>query len=252
LPTLTFKSVSLCYNSEKGETGALQGVDFEVESGAFVAIVGPSGCGKSTLLSLAAGLLHPDEGSVLLDGTPVTRPTSRIGYMLQRDHLFDWLTIEQNAMLGLRVRAMQSAHTAQRVRALLDQCGLSDFMHAYPRQLSGGMRQRAALVRTLAPDPAVLLLDEPFSALDYQTRLSVAGDVYRIIKRHHKTALLVTHDISEAVSMADQVVVLSKRPGHVQRIVPIKLTGEPLTRRMQPGFGDYFNLLWKELEHDVV
>lgn len=249
MPTLTFDSVSLRYNSEKGETGALQGVDLRIDSGAFVALVGPSGCGKSTLLSLAAGLLTPDEGTVCLDGMPVAQQQTRIGYMLQRDHLFDWLTIEQNAMIGLRVRGEETPENRKRVQDLLKQCGLKDFTQAYPRQLSGGMRQRAALVRTLAPDPAVLLLDEPFSALDYQTRLAVAEDVYLAIKRHNKTALLVTHDINEAVSMADRIAVLSKRPGHVKKVVEIGLSGSPMQRRMQTGFVDYFNLLWKELEH---
>lgn len=250
MPALSFEGVCLRYNSEKGETDALHGVDFQVRSGSFTAILGPSGCGKSTLLSLAAGLMQPDEGKIYLDAREVAAPTDRIGYMFQRDHLFDWLTIEQNALLGLRVRGAQSPLAVQRVRTLLAQCGLSEFARAYPRQLSGGMRQRAALVRTLALDPDVLLLDEPFSALDYQTRLRVAGDVYRIIKQHEKTALLVTHDISEAISMADRIIVLSARPAHVQCEITVDLEGEPYQRRLQSGFADYFDLLWKELRSD--
>lgn len=250
MPALSFEGVCLRYNSEQGEIDALRGVDFQVRSGSFTAILGPSGCGKSTLLSLAAGLMRPDEGKIYLDAHEIAAPTDRIGYMFQRDHLFDWLTIEQNALLGLRVRGAQTPLADKRVRTLLAQCGLSEFAHAYPRQLSGGMRQRAALVRTLALEPDVLLLDEPFSALDYQTRLRVAGDVYRIIKQHEKTALLVTHDISEAISMADRIVVLSARPAHVQCEVMVALEGEPYQRRLKSGFADYFDLLWKELRSD--
>lgn len=232
-------------------------IQYEFPDGA-TAVIGPSGSGKSMLLRSIAGIITPDSGSIysaqnawLDTGKRINLPPQKrhAGYLFQQYALFENKTVSGNIMAGMRGDKQTRQKQCQQ---LLDRFHLTEQAKLRPAQLSGGQRQRTALARMLGAKPEVLLLDEPFSALDYQTRLSVAGDVYRIIKRHHKTALLVTHDISEAVSMADQVVVLSKRPGHVQRIVPIKLTGEPLTRRMQPGFGDYFNLLWKELEHDVV
>lgn len=251
MPNLAFENVSMRYHTPEGETFALEDFSHVFEQGTFTAVIGPSGCGKSTLLSLAAGLLKPDSGRVLFDGREISGTTPDIGYMLQKDHLFSWLTIEKNAQVGLKVKKMLNEETRARVRELLSSCGLTEFAGSYPHQLSGGMRQRAALVRTLALDPSVLLLDEPFSALDYQTRLAVAQDVYRIIKQTHKTSILVTHDIIEAVSMADRIIVLTKRPGRIKAIHDIHLAGTPIQRRSGGEINEYFDIIWKELDVHV-
>ena len=190
---------------------------FSLEQGTFTAVVGPSGCGKSTILNLISGLIRPESGRVFIEGKSLSQSELNIGYMLQKDHLFEWRTVESNVLLGLEIQHKADAKNRARVDRLLKAYGLSPFKHSRPSQLSGGMRQRAALIRTLALDPALLLLDEPFSALDYQTRLSVSDDIWQIIRREKKTALLVTHDISEAVSMADQVIVLTRRPARIRR-----------------------------------
>lgn len=250
MPVLDYKNISMRYHTLDGETLAIDGFSHSFEKGEFTAIVGPSGCGKSTILSLAAGLIFPDSGQVLLNGEEVKGPSAKVGYMLQSDHLFPWLTIEKNACVGLKVRHLLNPDTLKNVRDLLESCGLADFMDKYPYQLSGGMRQRAALVRTLALDPDILLLDEPFSALDYQTRLNVSQDVHRIIREKGKTAVLVTHDITEAISMADRVIVLSKRPARVLFVHDIELTGSPMERRMSGLINRYFDMLWRELNMD--
>ncbi|NBK93175.1 ATP-binding cassette domain-containing protein [bacterium 1XD21-13] len=206
--------------------------------------------GKSTLLSLICGLLEPEEGTISFLGRPLREAGANIGYMLQKDHLFEWRTVYSNVTLGLEIQKKLTPEHVSSVNHMLDAYGLSAFKDARPSQLSGGMRQRAALIRTLALEPDLLLLDEPFSALDYQTRLSVCDDIAGIIKKEEKTAILVTHDLSEAISMADQVLVLSKRPGHVQRLVPVVFHMEnrtPMGSRNAPEFKDYFNLIWKEL-----
>ena len=192
---IAIRQASMTYQSPDGEVEALRDVSFDVADGEFVSIVGPSGCGKSTLLSLIAGLERPSAGEVLLDGEPVTAPSAKIGFMPQRDQLFAWRTIWSNVTLGLQVRRENTPERQARVRELLEQYDLADFAQNLPSQLSGGMRQRCALIRTLATEPAILLLDEPFSALDYQTRLAVSADISRIIRQEHKTAVLVTHDI---------------------------------------------------------
>ena len=238
------------YHALSGETDVLENFSLTVEPGDFIALLGPSGCGKSTLLSLAAGLLKPDRGRVLLRGEPIQAPPVHMGYMLQRDHLFPWLTVRQNALLGLQVRGNLTEAAQRRVDALLKSCGLWDFADAFPKQLSGGMRQRAALVRTLAVDPEFLLLDEPFSALDAQTRIYLADEVKGILG-HDRAALLVSHDISECISMADKVVVLSRRPARIQQVHAIDLEGGPMQRRSDPRFREYFDLLWKELDVHV-
>ena len=220
------------------------------KKGEFAAIVGPSGCGKSTLLSLICGLLPCTEGQIKINGKPLKESTTNVGYMLQHDELFEWRTIYNNVILGLEVQHALTARTKQRAHELLDIYGLGDFKNARPSELSGGMRQRAALIRTLVLEPELLLLDEPFSALDYQTRLQVGDDIGQIIRNAHKTALLVTHDLSEAVSLADRVIILTKRPASVARIVPITFSLEddtPMHRRDAPEFKTYFNLIWKEL-----
>ena len=250
IPKLEVKDLSYSYHSMDGETKALSNISFSVSAGEFLAVVGPSGCGKSTLLSLICGLLKASEGSVLIDGKPMETGDSRIGYMLQKDHLFEWRTIFSNACLGLEIQRNLDEEGRERVRRLLETYGLEDFADARPSELSGGMRQRAALIRTLALEPDILLLDEPFSALDYQTRLAVCDDISTIIREQKKTAILVTHDLSEAVSVADRILILTKRPGRVKDTITIKFpdnAGSPLLRRNCPEFSSYFNDVWKVL-----
>lgn len=238
---LRFENVSMHYHSKQGETIAAENLTFSVEEGEFVAIIGPSGCGKTTLLSLAAGLLSPTSGEVKTNGCS-------FGYMLQKDELFPWRTIEKNIFLPLEIKRTNTEEHRTRALALAEKYGLKQFLKSYPSSLSGGMRQRAALIRTLAVDPNVLLLDEPFSALDYQTRLSVCDDVYKIIRTEKKTALLITHDISEAISVADRILVLSHRPAHVTASHALSFPeSEPLKRRENKDFSKWFEILWKEL-----
>jgi len=229
------------YHDLSGEVSVLEDFNLTVQRGEFIALLGPSGCGKTTVLSLAAGLLRPDKGQVLLQGTPILSPPKSMGYMLQRDQLFPWLNVLKNACLGLAVRGELNE---------VKSCGLADFSDAFPQQLSGGMRQRAALVRTLAMDPDFLLLDEPFSALDAQTRIFLADEVKAMLGKQ-RAALLVSHDISECISMADRVVVLSRRPARIKQVHEIRLAGTPMQRRNDPAFREYFDLLWKELDVHV-
>lgn len=191
--------VDLIYQSLEGETPALKNINLNALEGEFIGIVGPSGCGKTTILSLIAGLMNPTAGKILIEGKEVDGPSPKVGYMLQQDHLFEWRTILQNVMLGLEIQNKASKEAEQKVHELLNTYGLGEFKNHYPQQLSGGMRQRVALIRTLAINPKILLLDEPFSALDYQTRLALSDEVANIIRKEKKTALLVTHDISEAM-----------------------------------------------------
>lgn len=238
------------YQTPEGEIGALEDITFSIEEGEFISIVGPSGCGKTTLLNIIAGLETPSGGMVRVDGTAIHGPNARIGYMPQKDQLFPWRTIWDNVTLGLEIQGKKDAEHRARVQELLMRYGLRQFAGCVPSQLSGGMRQRCALIRTLATSPRILLLDEPFSALDYQTRLSVAEDIHGIIKKEGKTAVLVTHDIAEAVSMSDRVAVLSARPGRLKRLIdqPEMRGLTPMERRDHPQFQRYFNLLWKEID----
>ena len=247
---LELKNVSLTYHSKGGETLALNNLNLDVGKGEFVSIVGPSGCGKTTILSLVAGLIKPTSGTITLGGNQVSKPSSQVGYMFQRDNLFEWLTIYKNAMLGQNIMHIKTAQSKQYVAELLKKYGLADFAKSYPSQLSGGMRQRAALIRTLATKPDLLLLDEPFSALDYQTRLSVQDDIASIIKSEQKTAVLVTHDISEAIAMSDRIFVLSPRPAMVKKIFELEFDPAltPFERRGEPIFNQYFNSVWQELQ----
>lgn len=247
-PLLEFKDVSLTYHTKTGETLAAEHMSFSVSEGEFVAVIGPSGCGKTTVLSLAAGLLKPSSGEVLVYGKPPARGAEYLGYMLQKDELFPWRSVESNIVLPLEIKRMNTPERRKRALALAEKYGLGGFLKHLPDQLSGGMRQRAALIRTLAADPELLLLDEPFSALDYQTRLSVCDDVYNIIRSEKKTAILVTHDISEAISVADRILVLSARPARV--VAAHKLgfgSTVPLKRRESPQFSGWFETLWREL-----
>lgn len=254
-PLLECRNVSFSYHSLTGETSALRDISFQVRDGEFAAIVGPSGCGKSTLLSLMCKLLEPESGSIFINGRPLgTHEEFHIGYMPQQDQLFEWRNIFGNVTLGLEIRHELTRENQEYAKKLMKEYGLWEFRHGKPSQLSGGMRQRAALIRTLVLKPSLLLLDEPFSALDYQTRLTVGEDIYRIIKKEHKTAVLVTHDLAEAVSMADRVIVLSGRPASVLAEIPIELEipdRTPMKSRNAAGFKEYFNLIWKELnEHE--
>ncbi len=253
-PLLELKDVCFSYHTPQGETVALSHISFSVAQGEFLAIVGPSGCGKSTILNLICGLLSPEKGEILFHGEASGGRTANIGYMLQKDHLLEWRTIWQNVILGLQIQRLLAPDRLQLVREMLKTYGLEKFRDAYPSQLSGGMRQRAALIRTLALQPDLLLLDEPFSALDYQTRLNVGDDIGKIIRRESKTAVLVTHDISEAVSMADKVLILTRRPATVKSLIPIQLgltEPSPLAARNAAEFKMYFNLIWKELNDHV-
>jgi NitT/TauT family transport system ATP-binding protein len=248
------EALSYTYLTRTGETLALKDLNLTLRDGEFCSIVGPSGCGKSTLLGIISGLLQPTEGQIFLDGAPVHGTDERVGILLQKDHLFEWRTVLQNAELGLEILGKKTAEARRHAHKLLETYGLAGFEKAYPYQLSGGMRQRVALIRTLATDPDILLLDEPFSALDYQTKLILERDVHRIIRENRKTALLVTHDIEEAVSMSDRVIVLSGRPAQVKNVYDIDLTvvGErnPMTSRDAPEFRTYCKSIWEDLDID--
>ena len=248
---LKLENLSFSYHTLNGETKALQDLSFSVKRGEFLAIVGPSGCGKSTILSLIAGLLEPERGGITFYGTEGKKPG--IGYMLQRDHLFEWRTVWQNVTLGLEIQHKMTPESLERVKKMLDDYGLSGFASKKPSELSGGMKQRAALIRTMALEPEILLLDEPFSALDYQTRLTVSADIARIIRNAGKTAVLITHDLSEAISLSDRVIVLSERPATVKGEFPIRLTlpdDSLLAARKAPEYSKYFNQIWEELSDE--
>ncbi len=239
---LKVKNISKIYQAENGEVEAVRDVSFSVEEGEFVSLIGPSGCGKSTVLSIIAGLEEKTSGNIEIDG--------QIGYMLQKDSLLEWLTIYKNVLFGLEIKNIKTTENVKYVENLLKKYNLYEFKDKYPNQLSGGMRQRTALIRTLAIKPKILLLDEAFSALDYQTRIMVTKDIYDILKNEHITALIVTHDISEAISMSDRVIVLSNRPAVVKEIHTIDFEMEdrtPLNCRESPKFSKYFDTIWKGL-----
>lgn len=248
---LKIQNLKLIYHSKQGENEALKDISFNVNEGELVSIVGPSGCGKTTILSLIAGLIEASDGKILIEDQVFEGINKQVGYMFQKDNLFDWRTIWQNVCIGLEINKSNTQENQQRVESLLDKYGLSDFKNSRPRQLSGGMRQRVALIRTLALNPKLLLLDEPFSALDYQTRLLVGEDVWNIIRQEHQTAVLVTHDISEAISLSDRVIVLTERSATIKQIVDIPFKNEsPLKRRENKHFSEVFDKVWKELVTD--
>ena len=250
---LELKNISYSYHSLNGETRALKDISFGVREGEFIAIVGPSGCGKSTLLSIIAGLLPPESGTILFNNPDGSLQYPKVGYMLQRDHLFEWRTVYRNVTLGLELHHMLTPNRLQKVDRLLTEYGLDKFRDKRPSELSGGMKQRAALIRTLALEPQLLLLDEPFSALDYQTRLMVSADICRLIRAAGKTMIIITHDLSEAISLADRIIVLSGRPATVKKEVSVKLTLQedtPLAARNAPEFQQYFNRLWEDMTHE--
>lgn len=235
------------YQSKNSETVAIEDFSFDLNNGEFVAIVGPSGCGKTTILSILAGLLNKTDGNIVM------QENLKIGYMLQQDALFNWRTILSNCLLGLEINNCLNEKNIENVKNLLNTYGLNDFINSYPNSLSGGMRQRVALIRTLATNPDILLLDEPFSALDYQTRLAVADDVYKIIKSEKKSAIMVTHDLAEAISMADRVIVLTKRPARIKNIYNIEFEERlsPLEIRKTNKFFEYYDLIWKDIDKNV-
>lgn len=250
---LEVKNISKIYQGKESEILALDNINFDIEEGEFVSIIGPSGCGKSTLLSVVAGLEKKTSGEIYIENEKVDGISEKIGYMLQRDCLLEWKTILENTLFGLQIKNQLDKTTRAYAESLLKKYDLYEFKDKIPSELSGGMRQRVALIRTLATNPKILLLDEAFSALDYQTRIMVTHDIYDILRKENITALMVTHDISEAISMSDRVIVLTKRPGTIKNIHEIKFNLEnrnPINCREQTEFTGYFNTLWKELGVD--
>lgn len=236
---LEMKNVSKTFYTEIGALDVLENITFNLNEGEIIAIVGPSGSGKSTLLNIISKLIEPTEGEIYVDG--------EIGYMFQRDHLFNWRTVWKNIMLVLEIKKEKNQENIDKTKELLTKYGLIDFINSYPQELSGGMRQRIALIRTLATNPQVLLLDEPFSALDYQTRINVSEDIFKMIKDSNVSAILVTHDISEAIAMADRVIVLSHRPAKLKKIIDIKTDSPdntPFNKRLSSEFRKYFDEIW--------
>lgn len=244
---LEIKNLRKKYQTKKEEVIAVDDFSYEINQGEFIAIVGPSGCGKSTILSILAGLIKDYEGDITY------HQNCKIGYMLQEDSLFNFRTILKNCLLGLEIQKELTKENEQYVLSLLKKYGLYDFINSYPESLSGGMRQRVALIRTLATKPDILLLDEPFSALDYQTRLLVSDDVYKILKEENKTTIIVTHDLAEAISICDKIIVLSRRPGTIKNIYTVELDkkGTPIENRNDPRFRYYYDLIWKDIDHNV-
>lgn len=245
---LKINNLSKTYHEKDGEITAIENLNLEIYENEFIAIVGPSGCGKSSLLSVLTGIEKKSSGDIIFDNQKC-----RIGYMLQNDSLLPWRTVLDNCLLGLEINKNLNKDTKNKVINLLKKYGLSDFINKYPNSLSGGMRQRVALIRTLALDPDILLLDEPFNALDYQTRLALSDDVYQIIKNENKTVIMVTHDLAEAISMADRIVVLSKRPSVIKNIYEINLSDKstPINNRKCKEFAHYYDLIWRDIDYHV-
>lgn len=244
---LKIKNLKKIYHTKKEEILAVEDFSYNLKEGEFISIVGPSGCGKSTILSILCGLLSKSEGTIEVDNG------INIGYMLQNDSLLEFRTILKNCLLGLEIKGQLTQETKNYVIQLLETYGLKDFINHYPDSLSGGMRQRVALIRTLATNPDILLLDEPFSALDYQTRLAVSDDVYNILKKEKKSAIMVTHDLAEAISMSDRVIVLTGRPSKIKTIYDIKLTNKstPIKNRKAKEFSYYYDMIWKDIDFHV-
>ena len=244
---LEVKNLIKNYYTKTGEIKALDNINFNVYEKEFLCIIGPSGCGKSTLLNILANIEKKTSGKIIIN-----KKNLKIGYMLQEDCLLPWLTILDNATLGLELKHLKTKENIQYTKELLSKYGLKDFIYKYPNELSGGMKQRVALIRTLAIKPDILLLDEPFSALDYISRLEVSNDVYNIIKKEQKTVIMITHDIAEAISLANRIIVLSKRPAHVKSIYKINLKdNNPISKRKNIQFNTYYEILWKDLDKNV-
>lgn len=242
---LEINNISKTFNTLNVEINAIKSISFDVNNEQFIAIVGSSGCGKSTLLNIISGLLEKTNGTIkFYKENPI------IGYMLQEDALLPYLNILDNATLGLSLKKIKTKENIEYTKKLLETYGLKDFIYKYPKELSGGMKQRVALIRTLAIKPDILLLDEPFSALDYQSRLSVSEDVYNIIKKEKKTVIMITHDIAEAISLSDKIIVLSKRPSIVKKIYDIEMENKstPINNRKCKEFSDYYDKIWRDLD----
>lgn len=247
---LELNNISYSYHNLYGETPALSNISFGIREGEFIAIVGPSGCGKSTLLALIAGLLKPEGGTIIVNNPDGSLHYPKVGIMLQRDHLFEWRSVYQNVILGLEINRQETPQKLAYVNKLLKDYDLDKFKDKRPSELSGGMKQRAALIRTLALGPEILLLDEPFSALDYQTRLMVSSDICSLIRQTKKTVIIITHDLAEAISLSDRVIVLSRRPASVKAEIPISLTKTDdslLAARHAPEFQEQFSKIWEVL-----
>ena len=242
---LKIEPVKRFYHDKNGEIEAIKDIDLDIYDKEFLSIVGPSGCGKSSLLSILSSLEKATSGNIKFKHNNI-----RIGYMLQNDSLFPWRTILDNCLIGLEITHELNDDNKNKVIQLLNTYGLGDFIYKYPNSLSGGMRQRVALIRTLATDPDILLLDEPFSALDYQTRLALSDDVYQIIKNEGKTVIMVTHDLAEAISLSDRIVVLTKRPAEIKNIYTIHLSNKstPINNRKAKEFSTYYDMIWRDLD----
>ena len=248
---LEIKNININYHNKDWVKEALKNINFTVEREEFISIIGPSGCGKSTLLNIISGLLTPSSGEVIYNDPEVKNNLDKMGYMFQKDFLFPWLTVKENVMLGLKLKKVYTKENIEFAHKLLKNYGLEKFQNHKPTELSGGMRQRVALIRTLVLKPEVLLLDEPFSALDYQSRLNVTDDVYEIIKREKKTAIMVTHDLGEAITMSNRVIILSSRPATIKKDVKIVFERDelkPFDKREEKEYNKYFKELWGELE----
>lgn len=245
---LTIKNLSKTYYTKQKEILAIEDFSLDIPENSIIAIVGPSGCGKSTLLNMIGSLENKTAGDIIFKENK-----NKIGYMFQTDCLFPWLTILDNCLIGLKIKKELTEDKKAYVIDLLKSYGLGDFIYSYPNNLSGGMRQRVALVRTLATNPDILLLDEPFSALDFETRLIVSDDVYKIIKKERKTTIIITHDIEEAIAFADKVVVLSKRPAQIKKIFDIQLTdaSTPIYNRECKEFRKYYKQIWQVFDHEI-
>ena len=244
---LEIKNLRKIYHTKKREILAVDNFSFDLNSGDFITIVGPSGCGKSTILKMLCNLENKSSGNILL------KEGKNIGYMPQGDSLFEWRTVLKNCLLGLEINNNLTKENINYVKHLLKTYGLGDFINAYPSNLSGGMRQRVSLIRTLATKPDIILLDEPFSALDAQSRLAVSDDVYNIIKKEKKSAIMVTHDINEAIAIGDKVIVLSERPCQIKNIYEIKLENRstPINNRKDKNFAYYYDLIWKDIDYHL-
>ena len=247
MPLIKINNLSKNYHTLNGEIKAIDDISFEVNEGLFLSIVGSSGCGKSTLLNIIAKLDNKTSGTIEY------KDDLKIGYMLQEDALLPYLTVLDNALIGLKILHIDTKENTNYVKNLLITYGLEKFIDKYPLELSGGMKQRVALIRTLATKPDLLLLDEPFSALDYQSRLQVSNDVYNIIKNENKTVLMITHDIAEAISLSDKVIVLSKRPSKIKKEYDIKFDKnlDPIKRRNTESFNKYYDLIWRDLDENI-
>ena len=251
VPPLVADGVRKVYDDGWHEVPVIADLSFTLEAGTIVSIVGPSGCGKTTLLNVLSGLIPPSAGSISWYGQPLRGMPSQVGYMLQKDLLFPWRTALANVMLGLEIKGAARDDARQRAHVLLDQLGLHGFATHYPATLSGGMRQRVALARTLVNDPQVLLLDEPFAALDFQTKLVIEGDTARLVRSQHRSVLLITHDIEEAVSLSDRVIVLSHRPTRIRSVYDVELGADRtdmMAARDSKNFTEYVRSIWRDLE----